>query len=306
MTFREFLEARQMMLFSTAPRELYHGTVTGRNDANLKSFRSRGAVGMSKGYGQSGGFFVYSSKESARRHAVGIATEKASYRYHLDNSGRPMVVTVEAVLDPDDWDIDYELNFKEVMEYLLKNFDAVKEKLQSDDISVEKTTKGLMPWEKPEYYMPKKEDPHPLSVGASDDHDLTLEPLGPMESWLPREIEAGLKDRPLGFRVRAKGTSPLPGTNSRSRDVWHYGRRQERGGLTSDGQSVEVIMNLLRRNDPRVMRSFEELFFANMGPGIAIKHVGPTPLKVKNIEIAPGDGNLAMNQAADDHYWETV
>lgn len=73
-----------------------------------------------------------------------------------------------------------------------------------------------------------------------------------------------------------------------------------------DGESVEMIMNLLRKNEPRVMRSFEELFFANMGSGVAVKYVGSEPLKVKNIEMAPGDGNLTMNQAVDNHYWKTV
>lgn len=301
-TFREFLEARQMMLFSTAPRELYHGTVTGREDSNLRGFRERGAVAsMSGGHGQGGGFFVYTDRGSARKQAVSISTGRGSgYRMGADNTGNPMVVTVEAVMEPDEWDLDYELNHKAVMEYLLKNFDAVKDKLQSDEVSVEKVTMGLRPWEKPDFYRRREEAPHVLASGRSNDEDLQLEP---MEGWTPNSIE---DDRPTGFRISARGARPL-NTHlgpARSRDVWHYGMRQERGGLTMDGESVGMIMSLLQRNDPRVVHSFEELFFANMGPGIAVKYVGRRPLKAKSIEVIRTDGNPLMNQAVDDSYWE--
>jgi hypothetical protein len=307
-TFREFLEARQMMLFSTSPRDLYHGTVTGADDENLKSFRDSGAVsGKSSGYGQGSGFFVYTDAASARKQAAGIATGRgSSYRGGMDNKGRPMVVTVEAVLDPEDWDVDYELNHKAVMEFLLRNFDAVRDKLQSDEISVDKMTMGLRTWERPDHYKfdpSRSEKPHPLSV-PSKEEELELEP---MEGWMPREVEAGLKERPTGFRIRATGPRPIAGTRAaRSRDVWHYGNAQGKGGMMQDGESIRIIMDLLGRNDPRVVRSFEELFFANMGPGIAVKYVGSSPLKPKRIEVAVTEGNMMPNQAADDHYWRAV
>lgn len=304
LNFREFLEARQMMLFSTAPKELYHGTVTGRGDANLRSFQSQGITARSKGYGQGAGFFVYSDISSARKHAVGLAGGKGSYRTHMDNSGKPMVVTVEAVLEPDEWDLDYEMNFKVVMDYLIRNFEAVKDKLQSDDISVEKATMGLRPWEKPEYYSYRREEPHPLATKSAGDEELELEP---MENHLPMDVADGLKDRPVGFRLRARGSRPIAGTiPSRSREVWHYGRRQEDSGLTSDGESVGIIMNMLKSNDPNAVRSFEELFFSNMGAGVAVKYVGSQPLKTKRIEVAATEGNMMTNQAVDDNYWRAV
>lgn len=304
-TFMEFLEARQRMLFSTRPRELHHGTVTGEDESNLRSFRERGAVASaSGGYGQGGGFFVYTDRASARRQAVAISTGRgASYRGHLKNAGNPMVVTVEAVMEPEDWDLDYELNHRAVMDYLLKNFERVKEKLQSDDVSVEKVTMGLRPWERPDFYKYKKEAPHPLASGHSKDDELEL---GPMENWLPDSVKAQMDRRPTGFRVSAKGPRPLQ-THlgpARSREVWHYGDRQEKGGLTTDGETVGMIMGMLQKNEPRVVHSFEELFFANMGPGIAVKYVGKKPLKAKAIEVIRTDGNPVANQAVDDSYWE--
>lgn len=295
-----------MMLFSTRPRELYHGTVVGKEQVNLRSFKSKGAMPMSGGYGQGGGFFVYSDRNSARKQAVSISTGKgSSYRNDADNSGRPMVVTVEVTMEPDQWDLDYELNYKLIMEYLLKNFDRVKDKLKSDHISVEKTTMGLQPWEKPGYYKKREEKPHPLAVPKSNHEDLELEP---MENWLPADVAANIKDRPVGFRVSAVGNKPIM-THlgpARDRTVWHRGKAQDKAGYTYDGEAVGIIMNLLQKNDPRTVHSFEELFFSNMGPGVAVKYVGKEPLSVKSIEIADTDGNMMFNQAVDDHYWKSA
>ncbi|NDG86267.1 MAG: hypothetical protein EBX52_14660, partial [Proteobacteria bacterium] len=72
------------------------------------------------------------------------------------------------------------------------------------------------------------------------------------------------------------------------------------------GEVVGIIMNLLQKNDPRTVHSFEELFFSNMGPGVAVKYVGKEPLPVKSIEIADTDGNMMFNQAVDDHYWRSA
>jgi hypothetical protein len=294
-TFREFLESRQMMMFSTRPRELYHGTTAGEGESTLASFRSRGVVsGASAGYGQGGGFFVYSDRSSARKHAVGIATGRgSSYRSGRDNGGRPMVITVEAVMEPDDWDIDYELNYRAVMEYLLKNFDSVKDKMQSDDISVEKVSMGQKPWERDGFKGLRPAEVHPLASGASKDDDLTLEPM---------------ESATTGFALKARGPNPIR-THigpTRGRTIWHHGDRQEKGGLTTDGETVAIIMGLLQKNDPRAVRSFEELFFANMGAGVAVKYVGKSPMKIKSIETASVDGNMMPNQAVDDSYWTTA
>lgn len=291
-SFREFVEAKQMMLFSTKPRELYHGTTTGANDSTLNSFRSRGVLsGVSGGYGQGKGFFVYSDRASARKHAVGVSTGRgSSYRRNKDNSGRAMVVAVEAVMEPGDWEIDYELNYKPVMEYLLKNFDAVKDKMQSDDISVDKVNMRQAPWERGVLANKRQGEVHPLASGRSNDEELELEPM---------------EGAATGFAVRAKGSSPIM-THigpTRGRTIWHHGDRQERGGLTTDGETVGIIMGLLRKNDPGIVRSFEELFFSNMGPGVAVKYVGRAPLKVKSMEVAQSDGNMMPNQAVDDSYW---
>lgn len=286
-TFRQFMEARQRMLFSTRPREVYHGTTTGAGDATLESFRRRGVLsGASGGYGQGSGFFVYSDRASARKHAVGVATGRgASYRGGRDNAGRAMVVTVEAVMEPDEWDLDYELNYKTVMDYLLKNFDAIKEKMQSDQISVEKVSmsRGELAGVRP------RGEVHPLAAGPSRDDDLELEPM----------------ESATGLSLKARGAAPIR-THlgpTRSRTVWHHGERQPQGGLTTDGETVGIIMGMLKKNDPRVVHSFEELFFANMGPGVAVKYVGSKPVPVKGIEVAATDGNMMPNQAVDDHYW---
>lgn len=290
--FREFLESRQMMLFSTRSRELCHGATTGEGDSTLASFRGRGVVsGMSGGYGQGRGFFVYSDRASARKHAVGVSTGRgASYRRGRDNSGRPMVVTVEAVMEPDEWDLDYELNYRSVMEYLLRDFDRIKDKMQSDNISIEKVLMGQRPWEREDFRGVGRDEVHPLASGASKDDELELEPM---------------EGASMGFALRAKGATPIS-THigpTRGRTIWHHGDRQDKGGMTTDGEAVSIIMGLLQKNDPRVVRSFEELFFSNMGPGVAVKYVGRSPIPIKSIEVAAADGNMMPNQAVDDSYW---
>jgi hypothetical protein len=313
-TFKQYFEDRQMMMFSTKPVELYHGTTTGKDNKTLNNFKNHGIISTaSGGYGQGHGFYVFSDIKSARKQAVAIK-ESASYRMGKDNSGYPMVVAIDSILDPENWDIDYEINKNVVLKFLLNNFDKVKDKLESDHISIKKVTMGLRPWEKPDYYKQKKEKPHPLSanVPPSNDSELTLEPL---ESWQYNPLLNVGGSRPQGFIISPKKDRPLithsmpdrPSMPVKHQNVFYYGDKADSGaGGMMDGEAIGTIMNLLQKNDPRVVHSFEELFFSNMGPKVAIKYVGKKPLQPKRIEVFKTEGRPLDNQLDYNPDWVAV
>ena len=124
------------LLASGGKVKLYHGSNTGVDDATLKSFKEKGALSdIATGYGQGAGFYVWSDKESAKEQAnmrvkggLGSFTTVSG-----DTSGRPMVVTFEETPEPATWDLDYETNKGPVVNWLVKNFDQLKDKLVPTD-----------------------------------------------------------------------------------------------------------------------------------------------------------------------------
>jgi hypothetical protein len=130
LNFYEFcmlLEQQQMALFQAGPRELYHGSNSGPNDSTAQSFMEKGAQsGTSSGHGQGAGFYVWSDAASAKNHSIKEAGEGVS---KTEMGGSPMIVVVESVLEPKEWDLDYETNYHTVIKWLHSNWDTVKDDL---------------------------------------------------------------------------------------------------------------------------------------------------------------------------------
>jgi len=134
-TFKQYLEDRQMMMFSTKPVELYHGTNTGPNNETLQSFTQKGAMpNVAQGYGQGAGFYVWSDRKSAASHTEGISKDSITTRAKV--GGNPMIVTVEAIADPEKWDLDYEQNKKPIVNWLYDNFEKIQPLIDSDEINL--------------------------------------------------------------------------------------------------------------------------------------------------------------------------
>jgi len=76
---------------------VYHGSSTGANNTTLQSFR-QGTQNKGGGYGQGGGFYVWTDYATAKNHATGFGQD-----------GYPMVLAFAVTLNPEEWDIDYEL-----------------------------------------------------------------------------------------------------------------------------------------------------------------------------------------------------
>jgi TP901 family phage tail tape measure protein len=115
------------------PVKLYHGSNTGIEDAVLKSFKEKGALSnIATGYGQGAGFYVYTEKDRAVQQAKmrvqggGLGTVVSG-----DTSGKPMVLTFDQQLTPEDYDLDYELQKNLVTQWVYDNFDKAQSALSS-------------------------------------------------------------------------------------------------------------------------------------------------------------------------------
>jgi hypothetical protein len=76
--------------------------------------------------GQGAGFYVWSDAASAKNHSIETSGEFGS---GTKMGGSPMIVVVESVLEPEEWDLDYETNAYTVAKWLRSNWDTVKDDL---------------------------------------------------------------------------------------------------------------------------------------------------------------------------------
>lgn len=228
--FSEWLLERQMMMFSTRPVELYHGTYTGKDDRTLTSFRTRGVLpNLASGYGQGHGFYVWSDKRSAAGHTASIANNPM-VSTGADLGGSPMIVTIQAVMEPGDWDLDYESNHERMIDWLYDNHEMANEIAGAEGVRI--------------------------------------------ANRFSREIPAGDERMVMSKGVQFKEPQ---GTRRTQYAKGESGMRV--------GELIGSIMNRIQQKEPATVHRFEELFFANMGPGVAVKYVGSEPLKPKKIEV---------------------
>lgn len=108
-------------------RELYHGTTSGNNNATLNSFLQNGVQPKSgSGYGQGDGFYVFSDFKTASSHALTLVSSNAMMAVNAAHAGEPMVVVIVGNLHPSEWDLDFELNKRKILAFLLDNYDKLK------------------------------------------------------------------------------------------------------------------------------------------------------------------------------------
>ena len=114
-------------LASGGPVKLYHGSNSGPDDSILNSFKEKGILSnIASGYGQGSGFFMWSDKNSAVKHAKNLVDPNSNMTTSATTGGRPMVVEATETLDPKNWDLDYELQNKDIIDYIHANFDSLK------------------------------------------------------------------------------------------------------------------------------------------------------------------------------------
>ena len=108
-------------------RDIWHGTTTGQDDSVLKSFKKYGAKSdVSSGFGQGQGFYVYSDPTSAMVRAMELEGG-ANYLTAADPNGKPMALKFTELLDGKNWDLDYEFQNADIVNFIHSHYDRVKE-----------------------------------------------------------------------------------------------------------------------------------------------------------------------------------
>jgi hypothetical protein len=125
------LQEEQQMFFSTKPKAVYHGSNSGKDNSVANNFKQNGVNSqVADGWGQGHGFYVWSDKNTAIHHANQIISNN-NMQTNAVQDGLPMVVTVEAILEPESWDFDYETNKRSLLRWLHSNWESVKGSLTS-------------------------------------------------------------------------------------------------------------------------------------------------------------------------------
>ena len=113
--------------------EVFHGSNSGTNDSAIEKFKKNGVQNdIAQGYGQGAGFYVWSDLASAKTHATNIVKSVGPdaganpMSTGAETTGSKMVVTLKEILDPNTWDVDYELNKNKVVSWIAANSDQLK------------------------------------------------------------------------------------------------------------------------------------------------------------------------------------
>lgn len=111
------------------PVKLYHGTMTGPDDSVLKNIKEKGILSsIAGGYGQGSGFYVWTSKDSALKHAEGI--QSGAFTTNAAKGGYKMIIELTEMLDPKNWDLDYEVQAGDVANFVFDNFEKMQSLLE--------------------------------------------------------------------------------------------------------------------------------------------------------------------------------
>jgi len=117
MNFKDWLELYEEATVVSGPFTFYHGTDTGKDGEVLKAFMTQGAKPIGGGHGQGGGFFVHTTPQAAKTHAL----DRPNLTTNTASAGMPMLVAVEVpTLDFSVWDLDIEGHGADLLRYASK------------------------------------------------------------------------------------------------------------------------------------------------------------------------------------------
>jgi len=112
-------------------KDVWHGTTTGKDDSVLEAFKTQGAKSnISTGFGQGSGFYVYGGRSRALSRALSLEGGSDEFLNAADPNGKPVAFKFTEQLDSKNWDLDYELQNADVVNFIYKNYERVKEALE--------------------------------------------------------------------------------------------------------------------------------------------------------------------------------
>jgi hypothetical protein len=272
MNFHEF-----WVLLERERIPLFHGTTTGGDDENLKSFRAGIRPKSSEGWGQGAGYYVYSGVPSgggwdasrARDHAVGVSKlgstgSTGSFRKAGGVGGDPMVVKHMADLNPRDYDIDLEIESKDVAAFLRSRAEEVNRSLGGRALTMKMKDDGY-----------SVADTKLYGVFRANNDSIGI--------WMTNPVGSG--PTPPAWTGRIKGLQV-------GRDYWPYSH-----GDLRDASEMAELLRVLFKEVPgleRDYRSFVRAIMKRTSEGRtkprAWKYVGSQTLRPDAIRVGRGTG----------------
>ena len=101
--------------------ELYHATC-----AQPEAFAKGIDVSLAKGYGQGEGFYLFTKKDRAIRHAEELINDDLEKQVKIDCSKGAYIVIVDEPVTPENFDVDYELYDRFVAAFILENAEMLE------------------------------------------------------------------------------------------------------------------------------------------------------------------------------------
>ena len=101
-------------------KEFYHATLF-----PVESFVKGIDATKAKGFGQGAGFFVFINKQDAIEHAGGLVSGGMEKQIKYTGANPvPKIVIIDPPLTPENFDIDYEVSAKVLIDFIIKNPEA--------------------------------------------------------------------------------------------------------------------------------------------------------------------------------------
>ena len=290
--------------------DVYHGSNTGINDSVLESFKSKGALSnIAQGYGQGSGFFVYTEKDKAMRQAkMRVGGSSGFVLAQGDKAGKPMVLTFNEQINPENWDLDYELQKGLITEWLYNNYSKIQDKLMPKTgiagirgVVDKDVSKGIMS----AGIKTQTDIGSRKTLYSADDTNISegaiigqlMSRLKAQDPELVRAFEEDIFAKPLGLTLKYVGETPLKpknidildteGTDNNTKPEKDFGKI----ALRQDGRSISAtyFKNDKRSGSVSAYKMRDYLYYVGLSE--ATKGYGPRLYDVV-MEAATKDGAM--------------
>lgn len=106
--------------------ELYHATLSGKNDEIVLSMIDGIDSSRAQGFGQGQGFYLFTHRKEAVNHARGLVSGRG-FAKEVKVEGEPIIVVVDAPLTPENYDADYEVSAADFRRFLFVHKDWIRD-----------------------------------------------------------------------------------------------------------------------------------------------------------------------------------
>ncbi|MBI4146086.1 hypothetical protein HY489_01990 [Candidatus Woesearchaeota archaeon] len=115
---------------------VYHATLSGEKMEVIKSFKQVGArPDLAAGYGQGAAFYVFTRLSDASNHTKNILADAIEKKMPV--KGIPVIIVIDASINPKEWDMDYEMNLKIAGQFIFDNFNNMVKKIGDGDVRID-------------------------------------------------------------------------------------------------------------------------------------------------------------------------